>query len=198
MKDVKLEKSPARKTKRDSLQISIPMGYIIIGLGFICDFVNCLLSGFSLFFVFCSYAVLDKYEYLNYYSETAPTISKMYVYISLAICIIEFTYVVFAWIVLPALSQKILFSCSFVCSIIVLALSLGMVEVDEVLCAMNRRTPQWWLDEENTVYDSWNSTVFVPHKTKDIFRAIFILIQAITYVFGFQFSLDDFLTGFDI
>ncbi|OHT02473.1 hypothetical protein TRFO_30421 [Tritrichomonas foetus] len=183
--------------RRDPLKISLAMGYIIIIAGYLALFLHAIFAGFSLFFVICNYAMLDKYSFMSYYAAIAPNIAILFVYVSVICCIIIFTYAVFGWILIKEKIGNIILSICAVISIVTLILSFTMIKMSQTFWAMTNRKPGWFSDPNFDVDNSWRSAAFTPYMIKDVARTILFIIQALLYIIGHQISTRKLIKAFD-
>lgn len=190
---------PEKHQKRDDLLISLPMAKIILMLRDIGTIILSILSGFSIMFCICSYGWLSDFEFFNYYSDLAPNYSIAFCYLLTVCCIIVFTYLLFGIIIDANNIPKVMLIISGILSLITLILSLMMVKTSEIICAMNRRRPQWWLKPNNDgVPESWEKKVFLPYKIEDIFRCCLLCIETFLFIFGAQFISSDLAIAFSV
>ena len=182
---------------RDDLALSIPMTVLILNIGDVGTLILSILSGMSIMFCACNYSWLSGYEFLGYFSDIAPSISLFFCYISSISGMFILTYCIFSFIVSSNRVPKVLFIASTIFAIITVALSLSMVKVNEVFCAMNRRRPEWWLHLDTMpIPASWKRNVFNPYKAKDIVRCIFFCFETLLFIFGSQYLHPDLLRAF--
>ena len=184
---------------RDDLSITIPMTHIILNIESVGSLLLSIISGISIMFCACNYSWLDEYEFLGYFSKLSPSISIMFCYTTTIAGILVSTYCLFSFVVSSNRVPKVLFIASTLISIITIALSLSMVKVAEVLCAMNNRRPEWWRHlDTNPISASWKKDVFTPYMVKDIIRCVFLVLETLFFIFASQFLHPDLLHAFGL
>ena len=185
--------------QRDGLLLSIPMGWTIITLGYIGAFLQPLMAGFSLMLVYVSYLLKDGKEFLGYYSEIAPTISKIFIFGCYFSIVVNSTYSLFSFIVIQYYVINSLYTATALIGIICLYLSLDIYPFEQILCSMNRREPLWWESiTQDSIYTDWLNNYFNPYMTESLIRSLLFIFMALLFVFTFQHSSNGFIKGFSL
>jgi hypothetical protein len=185
------EPTPLPKVHRDDLMISLPMAYIIMASGFIASLLEPIFAGISFFFVLVQYAILPKYFFLSYYSYLGTSLSFGYCYVFIFSAVINTSYTMWAWITIPKRYAQVMYTCSLVLAIITLILSLAMMRLDQMFGVMAHRNRDWFLTASTASLADWDNRVFASYRVTDIFRCVFLLIQAIQFGFAYHFSQND-------
>ena len=188
-----------KSRKREASSLSLPMAWLIIILGYICNFGEMIYSGFCLMLLVCSYLWIPGMDFFSYYSSLCPTISFFHVYLLFLLAAIHATYGSFSIKATKILVAKILFLLATIFAVVAMILSLILVPYDQAIISMYRREPEWWRgDLTTTAFNTWHSDTYVPFAAMDIARGVVILLMALCFVFGFNISSDDFMVSFEL
>jgi len=185
--------------ERDVLLISLPMGWAIIALGYIGMILDSIIAGLSIFFSFVFYSMSDGKEFLGFYSEIAPEFANWLVYLCYFIVVINSTYTLFSIVVLHNITLMILYLSTSILGVLGLYFSIKGIPVDQSLCAMNRRQPCWWENFDSvSLYENWNTNIFLPHLLNHLLRSIVLFIMALVFIFTFKYSSKRFISSFSL
>ena len=189
----------AQQNKRQASSLSLPMAWIIIILGYLCNFGELIYAGFYLMLLVCSYSWIPGMNFFSYYSSLCPSLSFFHVYLLFILAAIHATYGSFSIKATKFLIAKILFLIATILAAAAMILSLLIVPYDQAIVSMYRREPEWWNgDLTGTAYTTWRSDTYIPFVAFDVARGIIILLMALCFVFGFNISCDDFMVSFEL